>query len=366
MIERTIDEILDEAYELPDSLTKVALSEEAVRLADSAGDIFEAWDVRMDLIHTAVFSGADDKALPAFAWCLAQFDADPDSFDVEFLLKHYKWVTAAVSEFPQISRERIHELEDDMERRYSEYGFSLQVVHKVRAGNALGMGDFELGQKHFELWQTLSRDSLSDCKLCEEHNRAEFEMLIGAEEEALAIACAVLAGGKSCTAVPAATYADVLRPLCRAGRVDEAWDAHRRGYRMVADDMEELDSLSSHVEFLAAQAEFASAVSIFERHLPLAFKNPFERVRLELLSAGHFLFETMGDGPGRKNTRKLRLPGAVPVLHDNGQYNLRDVSEWCRSEALAIADRFDRRNGNDFQRRTLEQGPEFSRAASVL
>src|SRR4051794_23677366 len=101
------EELYDKACGLPNSATKVALLEEAVQLADSISDVDMGFRMRDELMSAADFSGRPDIMLVHFAWCLAQYDRDPASFDLFGLLWKYKWVTECSVKFPQISRAKL-------------------------------------------------------------------------------------------------------------------------------------------------------------------------------------------------------------------------------------------------------------------
>src|SRR4051812_22715000 len=82
-----------DAEMMENSLAKCALLEEIIRIADTRQDFEVGFDARMALVDAGTFSGAPDKALVAFSWCLAQADKQPDHFSGPDLLWKYKWVT---------------------------------------------------------------------------------------------------------------------------------------------------------------------------------------------------------------------------------------------------------------------------------
>src|SRR2546423_171783 len=102
-IEQIID-ILGEAEELDEGPGQIALTEEAVRLADTHGDDIWGYNARMQLTKAATFGGRPDVALVSFTWCLARYDREPDLFDTHQLFWHYKWVVQHVDKFPTIPR----------------------------------------------------------------------------------------------------------------------------------------------------------------------------------------------------------------------------------------------------------------------
>ena len=80
-----VDELYEQAYGLPDGPSKLALLEEAIRLADTHQDAALGDEIRADLVRAATFSGYPEKALVAFSWRLAQADRDPDNFSEDNL-----------------------------------------------------------------------------------------------------------------------------------------------------------------------------------------------------------------------------------------------------------------------------------------
>src|SRR5262245_34062754 len=100
-----IDALLSTAALLPKDSAKLAHLQEAVQLADACNDVSAAFQARLELIRAATFSGYPEKALVAFAWCLAQADKTPARFARhEFqLLWEYKWMLNDLSDFPEVT-----------------------------------------------------------------------------------------------------------------------------------------------------------------------------------------------------------------------------------------------------------------------
>ncbi|EMO76953.1 hypothetical protein LEP1GSC127_3969 [Leptospira kirschneri str. 200801925] len=80
------------------------------------------FEVRLALIEAGIFSGAIDKALISFSWCLSQVDQNPEKFSEEDLLWKYKWIIENLPAFPQIKKEQILEMLEDLEKRYEKTG----------------------------------------------------------------------------------------------------------------------------------------------------------------------------------------------------------------------------------------------------
>ncbi len=101
-----IEELWAEADLLSEGPAKVVLLEEAIRLADTHGDLELGFDLRENLIEACTFCGLGEKSLVAFIWCLGQCDRHPERFSQDDLLWKYKWIITALRIFQHTLVER--------------------------------------------------------------------------------------------------------------------------------------------------------------------------------------------------------------------------------------------------------------------
>ncbi len=348
-----VEALLDEASLLEDGPAKVALLEEAVRLADAHGDAALAYDVRHDLIHAATFGGRPETALVAFSWCLAHCDRERDGRLDHGMLWKYKWVAGALYKFAHIPLEQVHSVLDDVARRYEQAGMSVRAVHKLRCGLAMHAGDRESARRHHRAWQRAAADSVSDCPACERNRHVDYLFFQGEDAEGVAQAEPILQGRLRCTEVPHVTLASVLSPLVRLGRLEEAMDCHRRGLRLVTRNPTFVGDVAEHITFLALTDNAAPAVRLAERHVGWALAKEGHTGRFEFALAARFALERLR-AAGRTSVR-LRLPQAFPLYREKGRYDVDELAAWFETDAEALAARFDARNGTTaFARRLAE------------
>ena len=345
--QEAIDKLTEEAEFAGHGPAKIALLEEAVRLADTHGNTEASFNIRLTLMEASTFAGRPDLLLVAFSWCLAQHDRDPDLFGDEDLLWKYKWVVNHLPDFPQISRKQIDDMLADMETRFEEAGSTLHAVFQQKRDVLMSMGDFESAAEANEQLAQTDRDWLSDCKACIADTEVEHRVLYGEDEEALARASLILRGRLSCAEVPQRTYAQVLLPLLRLGRVDEAMSFHLKGYRQIAGNPGGfLNHIALHMNFLALTGNLAKAVKLLEKHLPAALENPSLGKRFDFyLSCRQVLDLLLGED---KKAVKLRLPSAFPLYESGGNYLIGNLLGWFANQTQDLAKRFDKRNGNTF------------------
>jgi len=356
----TLDELVEQARRLPDGPAKLALLEEAVRRADVQQQPKLGFALRKDLIRAATFSGAKEKAMVAFSWRLAQCDREPEQFAEDDLLWEYKWIVDSATDFPQITRGQIADMLADMERRYERGGRGKRAVYKLRCLTAQAMGLAEEARAAHRLWNDAPLGKGTDCPLCERNSLVQYQLLAGDEERALELAeplVGTLGKVLRCAEVPHETYAAVLLPLLRRGRLDEASNYHALGYRLVAGNAEFLHAVARHLRFVTATLNLARAVQLFEKHLPWAVEtnNPFRR--FEFYQSARFLLETLRET--HQETVAARLPAALAVAHAERSYRVADLAAYFDEQCRELAERFNARNGNDYFTRRRNEPAEW-------
>lgn len=360
-----IDELLARAEALGHGMGQYALTDEAVRLADSHNDIKAGFHTRLEYIKATMFSGQPDKMLVAFSWCLAQVDADPQRFDLYRLLWQYKWVIGSLPDFPQIERHQIAEMFADMERRFLAYGATPQAVWNKRRGVAIHMGDQESARNAHQMMATLKRDGLSDCLACEMDEAVTYYHFMGDDQTALEKARPILRDRYSCSEVPHTTFAQVLLPLLRLGRGSEAMPYHIRGYRMIAKNPAKfIKQIAEHIKFLALTGNYPRGLRLMEKHLNLGLETCCPAWTFDIYLAMKLLMERLAEAG--MVTIRVRTPATFPARTESGEYEVNALRDWFTQQAAELADRFDRRNGNDYHRRRLHESDTLKRYAINL
>ncbi|WP_337177515.1 hypothetical protein [Paludisphaera sp.] len=357
-----IGEIENEAWGLPRGAAKLALLEEAVRLADSLGDVDLGYELRNQVADTATFCGRPDVLLVAFSWRLAQFDRAPDRYSDFDILWQYKWVVDHVVEFPEVPLPRILQLHEDMERRYREAGSTMHAVWSHRRKLYRHVGDPERAAEAHARLRRCRRDYLSDCAACVAFDDCAYQRFRRQWSRCLAAAEPLLTGGLSCAEQPHITFGRVLVPYLRLGRIDDARAAHERGYRKVRREPQHVIPHAEHLEFESLVGDPSKAKGMLERHLPDAL------VAVSVLDRFHFLLaaRTWADRMLQRGVArmKVRLPAGPPAPDDSGVSDLERLGGWFLDQARGIADRLDARNGTDAYRRAIDGRAELLEMAT--
>lgn len=339
------DSLVECYYEAGDPRSQLAALEEVVRLADSVGDVHSGYSVRMEMIQCANFAGQNDKALVAFTWCLAQSDKYPDDFDSHTLLWKYKWILENLPTFRQVKKDKILELQDDMQERLLAAGYNLRPIHYLRWTNAMRMGDFARANQYMEKWTETPRDEMADCEACEQNKLSEYFGRIGEFEESAKVAEKLLDGRMVCAEIPHLTYGHLVATYLKLGRLDEVRANHSKWYRMVNDNEDFLKTVSQHMLFAAGTDQFPEAIAMFERHAPWAAETVNDQNRFAFYNSARFLFQRMS--PTGSNLR-LNVPDEFAFKREDAQYQCAELAQWFHAESTSLAKQFNQRNGNEY------------------
>jgi hypothetical protein len=360
-VEVDLQRLADEAAALPYSPPKVALLEEAVRLADLANHRIAGYILRMELMKAGTFSGRHDIGLVTFAWCCAEYDRHPEDWELYDLLWRYKWIITGAVEFPEISLAQINQLLDDMERRYREFGSTMHAVVQKRREVALWTGQIDLANELQARFLEIERDPLSDCLACDLSMQVEHYLETERWAEAADMTDMMLQNGKKCSEEPHCVLARSLLPLYQLGRLDDARKNQVKGYRLVRRGPEFVQQWARHVVFLVLIAEIEPARKLVDRHLADALVCIDQIDRFEFLTAALLFCERLlRDGVA---TVKLRLPDAMKFPQTRKGHDVAALDGWLRQSAGDLAKRFDTRNGNGFFQGRIDRIPSLLEAA---
>jgi hypothetical protein len=357
-----IRELLEEADHVPESSARLAVLEEAVRVADAHQDIRLGIETRYPLMHLARSLLRGEVLATAFVWCLAQYDRDPEQFAGRNLLWEQHEVIGQLSNLYDISRAKLEEMQADYGRRLQLAGLSLRGLHEVKLYISRDLGDRELAREATAALQRYPHDGATSDIAWELSEAVQTELFLGREERALQLAEPFLKDRSSYRTQTDSICAYLLVPLLNCGRGKEAAVLHRRCLRTFRPQRCYYWPYGGLFKFSALTNDLGRAVHLYEecQRAITRFTDPLTRLHFALDAIVVFdRLATVG-----KWEVSLRLPEYVPVVHKNGQYHLADLRDWLRREAGDLAERFDTRNGNSYFRDDLQQRAGLQRLAT--
>ncbi|WP_405844493.1 tetratricopeptide repeat protein [Streptomyces sp. NBC_01518] len=305
------------------------------------------------------YSSEKDKMFVPFARLLRMWDERPEDFDeyeVHSLHWVFKWMSSGMLGQPHIPLASIEKWLGEMEHRYRLAGHSERAVRSAEFSVASHIGDLARAERAYAAWLAADRDTMADCHACELHTQGEWQVKQERYAEALDLWAPVLEGELTCAHEPHAALASSLAPLLRLGRTDEARAHHLRGFRLVRPMESMRGAYADHVEFCALSGNEARGLELLAER-PVYFTdsgNPGSG--LDFLSVVALLMDRLTElGLGDQ-----QVPGPV-----GRTWTARELAVHARVETLALAARFDGRNGTthvgDRARGRMDQRPLVER-----
>ncbi|MFD5265953.1 tetratricopeptide repeat protein [Streptomyces sp. NPDC058335] len=285
------------------------------------------------------YSSEKDRMFVPFARLLRMWDERPEDFDAhETHSLHwvFKWMSAGMLDQPHVPLASVEKWLGEMEHRYRLAGHSERAVRSAEFSVAAHVGDEERAERAFAAWLAADRDSMADCHACELQGQGWWRAEQGRDAEALELWAPVLEGAYTCAHEPHNALASSLVPLLRLGRLEEARAHHLRGFRLVRAMESMRGAYADHVEFCALTGNEARGLELLAERPAYFTDDGQPRSRLDFLSVVVLLMERLSAlGLGGQ-----QVPGPAGRV-----WTAADLAVHARGEALALAARFDERNG---------------------
>ncbi|MFC9912078.1 tetratricopeptide repeat protein [Streptomyces sp. NPDC059862] len=328
-----------ENSEQPEGPGRNARAEQLLAEAEKLGIPLAVIEALGHQLKVYNYSSEKDKMFVPFARLLRMWDERPEDFDeyeTHSLHWVFKWMSSGMLDQPHIPLASIEKWLGEMEHRYRLAGHSERAVRSAEFSVAAHIGDMQRAERAYAAWLAADRDRMADCHACELHGQGWWQVERGADAEALKLWGPVLDGEFTCAHEPHTTLASSLVPLLRLGRLDEARAHHLRGFRLVRAMESMRGAYADHVEFCALTGNEARGLELLAERPAYFTDTGHPRSRMEFMSVVSLLMDRLTElGLGDQ-----QVPGPA-----GRTWNARELAAHARAEALALAARFDQRNG---------------------
>lgn len=338
---QALREAMRDNYEQPEGPARNDRAERLLAEAERIGEPLAVIEALGHQLQVYNYSSEKAKMFVPFSRLLRMWDENPADFDAyESHSLHwvFKWVSSGMLDQPHIPLASIEKWLGEMEHRYRLAGYSERAVRQGEFRVARHIGDLERASRAFAAWLAADRDRMADCHACELHGQGLWRAELGEDEEALETWAPVLAGEHTCAHEPHAVLASSLLPLLRLGRGEQARANHLRGYRLVRPMESMRGAVAEHIEFCALTGNEARGLEILAER-PAYFTDAGDPdSHLDFLAVTALLTDRLvALGHGEQS-----VPGPA-----GSSWTARELAGHARVEALALARRFDERNGTD-------------------
>ncbi|MFE0520227.1 tetratricopeptide repeat protein [Streptomyces sp. NPDC058954] len=328
--------------ERPEGPARNARAEQLLAEAEKLGIPLAVIEALGHQLKVYNYSSEKDKMFVPFARLLRMWDERPEDFDeyeTHSLHWVFKWMSSGMLDQPHVPLASIEKWLGEMEHRYRLAGHSERAVRGAEFSVAAHVGDIPRAERAYAAWLAADRDSMADCHACELHGQGWWQAERGRDAEALLLWRPVLEGEFTCAHEPHTVLASSLVPLLRLGRTDEARANHLRGFRLVRPMESMRGAYADHVEFCALSGNEARGLELLAERPAYFTDTGHPRSRLDFLAVVALLMDRLTElGLGDRE-----VPGPAGRVWSAGE-----LATHARAEALALAARFDERNGTAY------------------
>ncbi|MDQ0716439.1 tetratricopeptide (TPR) repeat protein [Streptomyces luteogriseus] len=332
-------EAMAENSEQPEGPARNTRAEELLTAAEKLNIPLAVIEALGHQLKVYNYSSEKGKMFVPFARLLRMWDERPEDFDeyeTHSLHWVFKWVSAGMLDQPHIPLASIEKWLGEMEHRYRLAGHSERAVRGAEHSVAAHVGDVARAERAYAAWLAADRDGMADCHACELHGQGWWQAERGRDAEALELWRPVLEGEYACAHEPHTALASSLVPLLRLGRMDEARACHLRGFRLVRAMESMRGAYADHVEFCALTGNEARGLELLAERPAYFTDDGQPRSKLDFMSVVALLMDRLTVlGLGDR-----QVPGPA-----GREWTARELAAHARGEALALAARFDERNG---------------------
>ncbi|MFS4096299.1 tetratricopeptide repeat protein, partial [Streptomyces sp. AF1A] len=328
-----------ENSEQPEGPARNARAEQLLAEAEGLGIPLAVIEALGHQVKVYNYSSEKDKMFVPFARLLRMWDERPgdfDAYETHSLHWVFKWMSAGMLDQPHIPLASIEKWLAEMEHRYRLAGHSERAVRSAEFSVAAHVGDLARAERAYAAWLAADRDEMADCHACELHGQGTWQVEQGRDAQALRLWRPVLEGEYGCAHEPHSVLAASLIPLLRLGRVEEARAHHLRGLRLVRPMESMRSAYAEHVAFCALTGNEARGLELLAGRPAYFTDTGHPRSRLDFMAVVTLLMDRLTE---------LGL-GGQPVPGPAGRtWTAGELAVHARAEALALAERFDLRNG---------------------
>lgn len=253
---------------------------------------------------------------------------------------------------PQITLPQAEEIIKTLEKMllYNRFGRRLYYQRLFRFYSVI---DTNKALEYFYLFKNTRRDICSDCKACEQADMVRLFYRIGDITRADELARPIFDGTLKCHDVPRNVWQVYLQRALDYKDLKKAMPLAESLYRTSSiNDPTDLGYFGAVMRCFAFTSQ-AKAVNILKRLLE-GWEILWDKERWFSFLTG--AWTVCHEYSKQESTMYIpKLPDKVPFWNENGIYNTKEMEKWFYSQAVSVAESFDRRNGTDYYIKELER-----------
>jgi exonuclease VII small subunit len=185
---KELEKLVKQIENLPYSLERTRLLDEALRLAEKENDEQTQFMLRLDLMSSTANSGQFHIAFVHLTWCLNICDSKPNEFSIEHVLGSYENICQALGDYTSISYEQGLKQLEDLKTRLEKAGMGIRGYLKLFIHYQMDCGYDDKAKEAFDQLLAMQTDEYDYESTWELHSIVQyhtyFEELEQAEHKA--------------------------------------------------------------------------------------------------------------------------------------------------------------------------------------
>lgn len=334
---------LEEDRESTNALEKLAFK--CLQKAQELNEQDLEYRVRIALIVIHNDLHKTDLVVSMFPWLLNTCDNNEGRYDYKQILWYYRWIITAAKHYSSIPKSKLFELMEDFERRFREAGIGEKIIHDCKFYFYAEMGELELAEKEYVLWQSASYNILYECRKCERVFLNCYLADRGRYEELLEMIQPVLRGELTCHSNERYNLHLGMLGYMMVGKWEEAAFFAAKSMKYLNPDIAFLYPFSSHMIYYGVTGEFEKGRKIFEKQFVYLLSALPDVPRLEFLTGALEFFKRLNQSSHQ--WIQLNLPKQKILVPTEHGYAVRDILHYIQSEVDRLAHALDQRNENN-------------------
>ena len=310
-----------------------------------------------EYIAEDVLHGSSYKATIIFPEYVAYFEAHPEKHEDynHDVMWSYKWILDSISEFYQISLEKV----EDLYRQYKDFckrfNYNLRTYYESLCFFAADNMEKDVKfcgltakEAHAEMMK-YKRDSLSDCVACETSSEVLYLMNVEDDmEKAVKKAHPLIEGKLTCAEQPHCVFTNIAEGYLKRGDLENAAKFAEKAFHLINRDFPNETTLftkQSKCMLIFSHTDPNKALKLLKRLLNLLKENPNPDELFEFYRAAYYFMYQLD----RHEVEQIRLKLPFKdeeIYNENNTYNVTDLRDFFYDMAKEIAQKFDDRNHN--------------------
>lgn len=315
---------------------------QAISIADKNEDLYWGMELRNDLIHEERATSQCKDSMACFAWILDKCDQFPLEFNQADYLMEYQWMLCSAYSNSNIELTQLYAISEDFIRRLDQTKLSKRGYYFTMADFSHIMGDFDMSKQYIE--SALKEEFDQENNLTSEYRYLiEHACITENNEQAIVLMEQMKTKNLVSYALPFESYAFVAYTLANIN------DSRANHYLELAkSSLETIENPNSSMIY--GMTRLFYTMHLLEDPLRNAV---FEQIVTWSLGAEddlQFMFARHAAAMFKSMTTDFiaELSHQVPYFCGSGVYSSVELYVFYNQIALDLANRFDRRNGNDF------------------